>query len=232
MTCPPLMPPPASATLKTLGKWSRPALALILGVRPNSPIHTTKRLIEHAALLEVGDQSREPRIDLAGVLADFFMVLLVRVPAVGAHFDERNARLDQAAGQQAALAERCPPVGVAERVGFVVEVEGPHVRRKDHPGGLAVKRFVVADPVAAPGALEARPLDPLEQAQPAAEAVGPDPGLRVLGRLLCVLDHERLDRRSEKARADGRSADADDVRQVEFAFAQLTDHRSSRGAGA
>ena len=98
------------------------------------------------------------------------------------------------------------------------------MRREDHLGGLAVKGLVVADAVAAAGALEARPFDPFEQAQPAAEAVGGDPGLRVLGRLLRVLDHERLDRRSQKTRADGRSADADDVGQVELAFAQLADH--------
>ena len=41
MTWPPLTPPPARATLKTRGKWSRPALGLIFGVRPNSPIQTT-----------------------------------------------------------------------------------------------------------------------------------------------------------------------------------------------
>ena len=30
------MPPPASTTLNTFGQWSRPAVALIFGVRPNS----------------------------------------------------------------------------------------------------------------------------------------------------------------------------------------------------
>ena len=156
-------------------------------------------LIEHAALLQVGDQGCEPRIDLAGVLADLFVVLLVGVPAVGADLDESDARLDEPAGEQAPLAERGPPVGVAERGGFFVEVEGSHVRRKDHPGGLAVECLVVADPVAAAGALEAGPLDPLEQAQPAAEAVGPDLGLRVFGRLLRVLDDERLDGRPRES---------------------------------
>ena len=33
---PRLIPPPASTTLNTLGQWSRPALRLIFGVRPNS----------------------------------------------------------------------------------------------------------------------------------------------------------------------------------------------------
>ena len=30
------MPPPASTTLNTFGQWSRPAVPLIFGVRPNS----------------------------------------------------------------------------------------------------------------------------------------------------------------------------------------------------
>ena len=81
-----------------------------------------QRLIEHAALLQVGDQGCEPWIDLGGVLADPFVVLLVGVPAVGADFDEGDARLHEPAGKQASLAERRSPVGVAERVGFFVEV--------------------------------------------------------------------------------------------------------------
>ncbi len=130
------------------------------------------------ALLQVGDQGGEARVDLGGELADLFMVLLVGVPAVAADLDERDARLHQPAGQQAALAERGPAVGVAERVGFFFQVEGLHVGREDHLGGLAIEGLVVADAVGAAGALEARPLEPFEQAQPAAEAVGADPGLR------------------------------------------------------
>ena len=34
------MPPPPNSTLKVLPQWSRPALALMRGVRPNSPIAT------------------------------------------------------------------------------------------------------------------------------------------------------------------------------------------------
>src|SRR5207244_4889379 len=44
ITCPVLMPPPASTVVQALGKWSRPLLPLILGVRPNSPIQTTSVL--------------------------------------------------------------------------------------------------------------------------------------------------------------------------------------------
>ena len=39
---PPLTPPPATRALKTRGKWSRPPVGLIAGVRPNSPIQTTR----------------------------------------------------------------------------------------------------------------------------------------------------------------------------------------------
>ena len=40
MTWPPLIPPPANTVVQAAGKWSRPAWALIFGVRPNSPIQT------------------------------------------------------------------------------------------------------------------------------------------------------------------------------------------------
>ena len=183
MTWPPLTPPPARATLKTLGKWSRPALGLILGVRPNSPIQTTSVWSSMPRCFRSVIRVAKPGSTWLGELADFFVVLLVGVPAVGADLDERDAGLDQPAGQQAALAERGPAVGVAERLGFFIQVEGLHVGREDHLGGLVVKCLVVADAVGAAGALEARPLEPVEQAQPAAEAVGADPGLGVLGRL-------------------------------------------------
>ncbi len=41
-TCPVRIPPPASATDQAAGQWSRPALLLIFGVRPNSPWQTTR----------------------------------------------------------------------------------------------------------------------------------------------------------------------------------------------
>ena len=41
-TVPRLMPPPAITMLNTLGQWSRPAVPLIFGVRPNSVVtHTS-----------------------------------------------------------------------------------------------------------------------------------------------------------------------------------------------
>ena len=57
---------------------------------------------------------------------------------------------------------------------------------------------------------------PLKQSQPAAEAIGRDFGLGIFGRLVRVLDDERLDRCSEEARTDGRAADADDMGKGEL----------------
>ena len=54
------------------------------------------------------------------------MILLVGVPAIGAHFDERDAGLDEASSQQAALTERCLTVGRAELRGLLVEPERLH----------------------------------------------------------------------------------------------------------
>ena len=78
------------------------------------------------------------------------------------------------------------------------------LRREDHLGGLVVEGAMVADAVGAAGALEARAFEPVEQPEPAAEAVGADLRLGVLGRLLGVLDDERLERRAQEARADRR----------------------------
>ena len=62
-------PPPARATLNTFGKWSRPALGLIFGVRPNSPIQTTSVRPSMPVLLQVVDQGRQRRVDLLGEVA-------------------------------------------------------------------------------------------------------------------------------------------------------------------
>ena len=55
---PPLMPPPAITTVKTFGQWSRPAVPLIFGVRPNSEAMHTSVDFEQAAAIEIADQRR------------------------------------------------------------------------------------------------------------------------------------------------------------------------------
>ncbi len=140
MTCPPLMPPPATATLKTLGKWSRPRAGVDLGCAAELTHPDDQRPIEHALLFQIGDQGCESRVNLLGQLAHAVVVLLVRVPAVGPDLDEGHARLNQATSEQAALAERGAAIRVAKRFGFPVQVERAHIGRKDHLRGLLVKR--------------------------------------------------------------------------------------------
>ena len=59
------MPPPASTTLNTFGQWSRPAVPLIFGVRPNSLETMTSVLVEQAASVEVADQRGEGLVERA-----------------------------------------------------------------------------------------------------------------------------------------------------------------------
>ena len=81
MTWPPLIPPPASTVVQALGKWSRPALALILGVRPNSPIQTIRVESSSPRAAQVVHQRRPGRVEHVAELLDRLEVLLVRVPA-------------------------------------------------------------------------------------------------------------------------------------------------------
>ena len=60
---PRLMPPPASTTLNTLGQWSRPAVPLIFGVRPNSLETMTSVSFEQAGAVQVADQRGERLVE-------------------------------------------------------------------------------------------------------------------------------------------------------------------------
>src|SRR5205085_616825 len=64
-----------------------------------------QRAVEHAAVAEVLDELAHGRVDLARQAADALEVVLVGVPAAEGDLDEADARLDEPAGQQAALAE-------------------------------------------------------------------------------------------------------------------------------
>ena len=57
------MPPPASATLKPVGQWSRPPAGLIVGVRPNSPPQQHDRPLQQLALAQVAEQGAEGRVE-------------------------------------------------------------------------------------------------------------------------------------------------------------------------
>ena len=77
------------------------------GVRPNSPIQTISVLVQQAALAQVAIRRRPGGIEDVAQAANLLEVVVVRVPAAERHLDERHAALDQPAGQQTSLAERC-----------------------------------------------------------------------------------------------------------------------------
>ena len=85
-------------------------------------------LLEHPLGLQVGDERGEPRVDAAGVLADLLGALLVGIPAVRANLDERHPRLDEAAGEQAAVAEGGLAVGRANSWGSSSERSKAFIR--------------------------------------------------------------------------------------------------------
>ena len=118
----------------TLPQWSRPGMGslpgtpvvFILGVRPNSPMTRTRVLVEQAAGFEVFDEGGDGGVEdgedamHAGVEAG------VPVPAAVGEGDETGAGLDEAAGEQGALAPGVAAVAVAEAGVF-----GARGRRRD-----------------------------------------------------------------------------------------------------
>ena len=183
-TCPPRTPPPARATLKARGQWSRPPVGVQLRRSAELAHHDHERLVEQPALVQVVQEGGEAAVegrDQADALlrADVAVVepgdeILMRVPAAVGDGDERDAPLDQPAGQQEALAEGPAAVAVAEvgRLRFEVEgglrpgrgrqaigllevgvVGGPR-RRLDRPAA-AVERLQVGPPPFEAEAVEA-----------------------------------------------------------------------------
>src|SRR5690349_17279515 len=65
-----------------------------------------ERVIEHAALFEVGNQSGKWLIELAAPRATIIEVVPVRVPTAHRYFDKRHARLHEPACQHASLTKR------------------------------------------------------------------------------------------------------------------------------
>ena len=99
------MPQPESVALQAVAKWSRPRLALISGVRPNSASVIDQRVFQQPALVEVVEQGRHHMVELGDHFLVGLEVLAVAVPPGARHADERHARLDQPAGDQGLLAE-------------------------------------------------------------------------------------------------------------------------------
>jgi len=92
------------------------------GGRPNSVATTTSVASSRPTALQVIEQSRERQVQLDDQLVLLELALIVGVPAgaveeveVMSDLDEPAAGLDQAAGQQAALAELAAVGGAARR---------------------------------------------------------------------------------------------------------------------
>src|SRR5204862_6642627 len=84
---------------------------------------------------------------------------------------QRHARLDQPPGQQAALAELVPAVALADRLGFLLQVERrPGSGRAEQVEGL-LGAAVVASRHSLPLDGRERPVEPAQQVLPAAEPV-------------------------------------------------------------
>ena len=65
-----------------------------------------QRVVEHAALLQVGDQRHAGPVDLLGLERDAFLHAAVMVPVLVVKLDEAHAALGQPAGEQAIGGER------------------------------------------------------------------------------------------------------------------------------
>src|SRR5881397_2319820 len=99
MVRPPFTPPPAIHMVKPLGLWSRPSPFSLIGVRPNSPPHTTSVSSRRPRSFK----SRSRPATGAVVLFD----VVVGVPfAAGAavELDEAHPALDETPRQKAHLA--------------------------------------------------------------------------------------------------------------------------------
>ncbi len=88
-------------------------------MRPNSPPQIDERVVEQAALLEIGDQRGGGLVGLAALVADGAGQAAVVVPALVVELDEADAALGQAAGEQAVGGE-----GAGRAAVGAVEVEG------------------------------------------------------------------------------------------------------------
>ena len=106
----------------TLPQWSRPGT----GSRPGTPVvfnrgrsaelahHHHDRRIEHPAAVQIFDQGADGRVDQGKHPLHAAFEAGMKVPTAERERDEPNARLDQPAGEQCALAPLVPAVAVAE----------------------------------------------------------------------------------------------------------------------
>ena len=122
-------------------KWSRPRLALIAGVRPNSASVMTSVSSSSPRSFEVVEQRRHHVVEFGDHLLVRLEVLAVAVPPGAADADERHAGLDQPAGDERLLAELRRAVRVADLLRLLRDVEQLLAR---HQAADALVGLVVA----------------------------------------------------------------------------------------
>src|SRR5262245_12624358 len=88
-----------------------------------------ERAVEEAAVLEVGQEAREAGVHALGERLHGGVLVLVRGPAAEDDLDDRDAGLEEAAGDDAALAEGALAVELRHRIGIFGDVEGPVIVR-------------------------------------------------------------------------------------------------------
>ncbi len=118
MAWPIFRPPPAYRIDMAPGQWSRPASLLIFGVRPNSPnaITSTSSCRPRSYRSVTRAATAWSNFGSSLVLSSL-EVVGVRVPAAaGLDGHEGDARLDQPARQQAALAQVVAAVALAQPI--------------------------------------------------------------------------------------------------------------------
>ncbi len=91
-----------------------------------------ERFIEHAALLEIGNQSCERFVDGFGQLGGAAEIVLVGIPPVEYDFDKGDAGFNETTGEQAAGTEVRFAIGRTHTVGFFRQVESFHVGTGNH----------------------------------------------------------------------------------------------------
>ena len=103
---PPLMPPPASQ----IGKAVHVVIAAVAALAHRRAAEFAgpddERVLEHAALLEVGDEGHAGAVDFLGLELDAVLHAAVVVPVLVVELDEAHAALGQPAGEQAVRGER------------------------------------------------------------------------------------------------------------------------------
>src|SRR5262249_39192993 len=153
-------------------------------------------------------------------------LIAVRVPTTRLHLDERDARLDQPPGHEAALAERGSAITLARPVRLALQVKRLGTRAEDHLRCLLVKRLMLLDQCRGAAVLR-RSFHLFEEVQPPPEPIARHRQGKVVRRSIRIGDDERSIADTQEAWADARAANADEVRQVEGVFPELAgDDRS------